>query len=966
MSLQKVVSNYFNDMLDFLASKYRKNNGDLTKFFATARLQDKKEVLDKIAAVYTRLDILNTAQERFWQSKISLYKAYQTILIILILITFVAIIYFVKWEVSHGELTSIEVFKTYFTYIIVFLVFFAVYVLLLVNVGKLMDKAKNMKHEAWEQLWSFRKMMGFSDVYIKDFMFIGLKSMGNTSTSTCYKLDNTHIQPYIQNYGTDDKKTGKCQGKPLMDSIALNYDGYFDNYRGDIQAALISFYDNGHGYVKIKQKLIASSNILIFQELNLVLKYYYKMLTKKQNKDAMLDNTELTNTLDRFVVQDLSLVFNMTANPSERLVASRYNITSGHEKDIPPPEKLIEGNLADAEFSKQFGYLKRCFTLVSLYLYQVYIKKQSNEIDFDGSIKLLLPHELNTGAMQKDVEFYTTMKNKFAEHALNKLVTAVATAKTSTSLKIIYDSVMVELKPILDNIYITTLFYIQGNYDFPFDWSYMDKPLQDDFAEYTKNIASTDKNMFGQFKSEQFQVIRVCLMESMATCYTTYNESMENPGALKQALVARIAANIAKFNIKVMDNSKYVIEKVESINKTKSSADSQSAMMEAIAAIDQDVAQRKLGGLNPNNSNDYKYIEPDQFVSELDKITYNDLKVGLNYAYVNTILNEFYMSVSTESNTAGLNGTSKDIYFTMRKNLLLGKMALFFIGTITVLCILYHIVMMFNEWSDMNEEKDDSFLPEKLEGMSKGQIDALKHDYLDAQVNMGVKAFLPIAGAIFVLCLLISIYLKSEAKFNFNRNIIDTNTSDLRSAFQDLFMFFDELDDQITGGLKNGPIANIPVFDVEHKTKLYKVMKKIVDKYEKCNYVLNASKVEFPFPYGEVIVDATMIVVVLGSLLFVYGKIEPLRRIKEIKVLNSMIEQAKYSESDPAFMEEIEGRAGCHDAEIDNIMFTLKLLFFMSIIMFLVFYSSKVISSASDFEAGIYNSVFFEESTCLD
>jgi hypothetical protein len=161
-------------------------------------------------------------------------------------------------------------------------------------------------------------------------------------------------------------------------------------------------------------------------------------------------------------------------------------------------------------------------------------------------------------------------------------------------------------------------------------------------------------------------------------------------------------------------------------------------------------------------------------------------------------------------------------------------------------------------------------------------------------------------------------------------------------------------------------IKEIPQISVDDKTRIYEKMKVIVDKYEKCNYVLATQKNDIPFPYTEAILDMFMITACVVCIVFLLGTINPIEKLKTIKELNKLKERGIYQENDPDFISEAKEKAQCHDQDIDAVIFTLKIMFFMFIILFLVFYATKIISSTSEFEFGLYNSVYFEESMCLD
>ena len=95
-------------------------------------------------------------------------------------------------------------------------------------------------------------------------------------------------------------------------------------------------------------------------------------------------------------------------------------------------------------------------------------------------------------------------------------------------------------------------------------------------------------------------------------------------------------------------------------------------------------------------------------------------------------------------------------------------------------------------------------------------------------------------------------------------------------------------------------------------------------------------------------------------------KISPGKRLTEIRKLTLLRNKGKYEDGTKAFSTEVSTKAECHDREMESIAFMFKVLFFMFIIIFLVFYSSKVITSTSEFEFALYSSTFLEESRCYE
>ena len=70
------------------------------------------------------------------------------------------------------------------------------------------------------------------------------------------------------------------------------------------------------------------------------------------------------------------------------------------------------------------------------------------------------------------------------------------------------------------------------------------------------------------------------------------------------------------------------------------------------------------------------------------------------------------------------------------------------------------------------------------------------------------------------------------------------------------------------------------------------------------------------------------------------------------------------SENINVFSEKLKSIGICHDEDMESITYSIKIIFAIFIVLFLIFYSIKIITSANDFKLGLYNSAFFEESKC--
>ena len=108
-----------------------------------------------------------------------------------------------------------------------------------------------------------------------------------------------------------------------------------------------------------------------------------------------------------------------------------------------------------------------------------------------------------------------------------------------------------------------------------------------------------------------------------------------------------------------------------------------------------------------------------------------------------------------------------------------------------------------------------------------------------------------------------------------------------------------------------------------------------------------------------------MIAACVLCFVYIFGQMNPLERLKKIKKLNKMKEDAMFT-NDEEMRKLVDLERICNLEEIDMIAFTLKIIFFSFLFMFLIFYTVNIISSTGDFKSGLYNSAYFEESRCYN
>jgi len=211
--------------------------------------------------------------------------------------------------------------------------------------------------------------------------------------------------------------------------------------------------------------------------------------------------------------------------------------------------------------------------------------------------------------------------------------------------------------------------------------------------------------------------------------------------------------------------------------------------------------------------------------------------------------------------------------------------------------------------------------------------------------------------------LLISYKNKLKDTLSFNKDIIENNTSELKKNLAELKQLMVKIDNKVSSSEGTHKIEIIKSITEQDKTKMYRLLKIIVDKFDKCNYIVEA-KVKLPFPYTDIIMNGFMILIIIVCIFYVTSQFAPWKRLKTIKELYKIKHNAKTSENLDDFKVIVEYMSQCHQSEIVGLVLTLKMVVFFFIVMLLLFYAIRMMQSSAEFKWGLYNSTNYEDSKC--
>ena len=1000
MSVFKVIGNTYTDLLDHMNVEYRKYNYNLDKYFQQMKGDDKRKLIDKLSYLYQRVETLRMSQDKFWASKRASANFFITLIVIVLLMGFGIMGFFLSFQIKHGGIYLFnEKVRLVLIYTMMYMIFFTVFFLLLRNIMYNKTQSQETQKEIMGNISRFGNLLGLDDEFQTVLKFIAYKNSESVSRyQYLWKKNATLLRPYIKNAPADNS--------PLTQSHSVDIDGLFAQKHAVLKEKLSTLFNNGDGYLIVKKELVSSTNSMMIKEFRSIIRFYYVLIKRIENPTDLENMEEIRlKTIDTYVVNDLANIPLLMTPVNNNAYINTVDAPMDSSLDV-----IVKSNTDNALFQKDWKIFKIFLVYTVTYCYQIWIRKSTLDASMPSSLKgkNMMPHLIDMNSVPKeDMDVYQRLQEVFSRHFETTMMNTMKDAKdrkepsveakpppiieaqddsgdnatclivpnksevtdsdnelaipTKTSdetFSRLLSSTMTDIMDEFERYYNPVMTKLVGDYWFPFDTTF----LLQNLPKFMKDVHSidpvNDQNYYREFMYAMSSTV-------IPRCMTAFKSYQAQNGNLPE----RISPIIARMNIKLKDYSMYIIGRLQDIHG-ELKPEVKARAIEVIDMIDADVKNKLMTSESTygKKSNDLRFLDLDSFITKIDDMSYTDLRSGLNHEYFKSILDTFYYAVSNSVNAS--TGNTKDIYFNEEKRLKLSNQGFVLFVVILSIGVLYHVIGVFDEYKYTGKAKDKYFMDKiDLTGISpekRKEINNMRFDFMDKKVNLWFKGIIPITAVVFVMCLFWSFLRKSKAKYNFNRETIDSNTASLRASVHELSMLFTDMDTRVKKAEITSTLRNLPQITIDDKTKMYESVKNIIDRFEKCNYILAAQTGDIPFPYTEATIDMFMILLCILCIIYIYGKINPIERMRDLKTLYALKEKGQYLENDKDFTDEVTAKAKCHDTDIDSIVFTIKVLFFLFVIMFLLFYSTKVVQSTSEYEFGIYNSVYFEEALCLD
>lgn len=955
MSIYKVIGNYYTDLLDFLGVKYKRYSGELDRYFADIKTLDKKkELIDKIAYVFQRVEILKQAERKVWENRKRtnvIFMIIMCIMMVAVLIILTTLCIFNMKSYYAGSLMTDKI-QGILIYFISFLILFTVLLLIVLNMDEGRKRAGKMMAEVADDVDNLKQILPVENKLRLLLVFVAYKNAENKLIyDRMIKTNGDFIRKYtVDLAGT--KAEGGAAPKSAGVNLDINYNQIFTDFQANLLTAVKDFYADGRGYVRLRKELVASSNILILSEMRRIMRYYNGIIKRKINSEALANEPVSSDkVLSDLVIPQLMLL-NMMLKPEATTGAAKYIDPTKPSTPDANPAALVLKNESDTEFMLRFQQLRSAFFYLATYLSQIYLKKSKDDVTFDPTLKAAMPTDIDLVTATPQY-YYAYVKGVFEQHFSLRMETLLQDAKKTQNMVALIELACAPFMDMLVSQYLECAMFIEGDYYFIFNGAYMESKIREKLLTDAKGLDAAYVDI----------IMGVITRKVIPDAYAAF-QAQNNKDARVTQLVNKLGTLMMNYDISLSANSKYLLETLNT--KVPTSEDGiREEYMSVMRRVDELVLSKRaaLEDATKQDAALDKFLTMEEFNALLDKTPYSTLKKGMAVDFFKDILDKFYFSVSNAVYTQSK--TSKDIYFGDEKKFKLARIALIMTVIIVISGLVYNTLSTFMEWKIIRVAKAaNPRLDVKVDNKNERREVLMAYGMQTSHVV--IKMVVPWAAALFFLTLLYSFYKKGVAKYRFNKDTIDSNTAGLRTALQELQGQLEDMDALVGPTNMDKAMKDLPAWNADERNKLYRLTTAIVDKAEKCNFILSTQKAELPFPYTEAIVDMFMLTVIIVSIVFIYGKINPVQRFRDIRYLNKMKDRGQYDESDAGYQKEVSSKAQCHDTDMDTIIFTIKVMFYLFVVMFLVFYATKVITSTSDFEFGLYTSRYYEESKCYE
>jgi hypothetical protein len=943
MSVYKVINNYYNDLLNFLAEESL-INGDLTKFFNNITQDKKKVIILKLSQMMLKFDTAFKNEINYWASNQNDKKWFLIIYIILIIIFISITLFFLLSRFKELTARGSNMFtkiKTSFSHLIVIEVILTIFIILIVNVNSMRKlcagqinllKSDHLTYSSQIFIGSTRDNL---NVFF-NFIALWKKNPKMSFNSNQYKsLKNDPV--YSELLALFSNTNNNVGAETVISSVPITTiiieAKIYDILNADISKSLITFYNNGDGYNDIKKLINLSSPILMLKEAKRIMAYYKYLGLKKTIGDNNDFDEKTKNVVNEVIISPIITLINDFSNINSDI----------SDSDLVNAVSL---NTQNTNFNTAMANLIQAFNYLAIFCYPIYIKVSDKDSDFPLPVILnYMPNKINystvTDLNQK--QLLREIKTEFNRVYDNDYESYIESSKNSDIVDPILNEMLLKLVNIFKELYYNVFLNIKGEVFYPFNQKYIIKAIQENLGSALPGL-----NLPIEYRIYISKIIFSSIISNVSSNFDIISVK-------KVFLIESISNSLLLTNINILKFKKYIINTM--LEKNRNSKNYIDDVVKIIDQIDISVKTKKEIKSNVDVLDTYKYNDLVDFTDILKTVKYIEFRNGLNVDFFQDLVSKFYSNISdaVNSNYSNMN----NIYYERR--------ATFHTWNVTIIMVIIGLILFLIKYLiEIIDEKSYVIYITPVDKNCPKKLKLAQNDYKNRYTNWLIKLIVPPFILLFIIALLIAYKKKMKDVFDFNLEIIETNTNELKILLGYFASKLKEIDDKLDINDKTKQIQLITQITDDDKKDLLELITKVIDKFDKCNYIIEAAKDEVPFPYTELILNGFFMSVAILCIIYVLVNYAPIKRFKDNKYFYKLKEELLITENLNMFNQKLESLRICHNEEMDGLVLSLKIIVFVFIIMFLLFYSVKILTSANDFKNGLFNSFYYEKSIVYD
>lgn len=936
MSVYKVISNYYNDLLNFLSTESNNNRG-LGNMFANITNDKKKLIVTKLADMMVRFDTAFNSELNFWAAKKKEQTWFFVIYLVMlgvILAIILLLYYFRVKEIKAEGGKTMAMIKSLMSYIIVYQVIFTIFMVMIMNIKstqKLADGQRDILSEDLKIYSNYVFAGAHRDNLSKFFTFLGYWRRNSKQRYkdiyNNYLRNDSSFDVALSLFNINNNDNNQTAPTDVGKEVEV-----YDKLKSDIESSLITFYNDGNGYLSVKKLLLQASPILMLKEAKNIMEYYYFLAYRKAEGNPDQMNTE---------GKKKDIITNVVINPISNLL-QEFDANAEHVDKTQMSAAIIQSE-QDDKFKQSMDKLLRAFDYLVVFAYPVYLRVSDKDPQFP--LPELLPSMpqniiINDTDSDDNKKFLQGIKTVFGKVYSSQYQNIVTSAQNLETVTPAIKELNASFVPLFKELYYRVFMYMKGSIWFPFNKDYIVRKI-------TQHLqASTSTAMLpAEYREDMVSTIYDSLI-------TEISNNFDILAVRRSTLIDTISATLVPFKINVSTYQNFIINSL--IQKSEKMKQHVDEIIEILADVSKTVTLKIQLYAENEVLDTRKFLGDEEFLQLINNVTFKDLQQGLQVDYYTEIVDNFYRLVSESVNLNFAN--LRNIYYQRQATIKTWKVAIIMVIVTLCLILVRTLMATADEWARIKKTQvtrdcDRLFAERELQAR---------------KTNFWIKMILPIFVVTFLISMLLAFSKKMEYAFDFNKEIIENNTNELRNTLDSFSKQLVSLGSNLDEAEKTQKLNIIDKVTDANKKEIFDSLKHIIDKYEKCNFIIESAKTQVPFPYPEVIMNGFMIVVATAALIYVLSTFAPVKRLRDVKKLNKLRERVMVAENIQEINEELVSHSTCHNEDMDSIILALKLVFFTFIIMFLIFYSVKIISTANDFKFGLYNSAYFEESKCYE